>query len=113
MTKTELASKANISISFISDVTRDNGNPSLKIMERVARALGVPLPLLFEAADLDEEAVSILSGGDAVVTGLPPGYEWVTGILPSFEAYQFNKKSKATRQLLRKKRLLTRNRSPQ
>lgn len=34
MTKHELADKAHISISFLSDLTNGKANPSLKIMER-------------------------------------------------------------------------------
>ena len=36
MTKNELAEKADISNSFLSDLTNGNANPSLKIMEAIA-----------------------------------------------------------------------------
>ena len=46
MTKNELAAKADISISFLSDLTNGKANPSLKIMEAIAYALETPLPTL-------------------------------------------------------------------
>jgi transcriptional regulator with XRE-family HTH domain len=46
MTKHDLAEKAGMSISFLSDLTNGKGNPSLKIMSLIADALNVPLPTL-------------------------------------------------------------------
>jgi len=53
MTKNELAAKADISVSFLSDLTNGKANPSLKIMEAIAEALETPLPTLLESTDLD------------------------------------------------------------
>ena len=54
MTKIELAEKANISLSFLSDLTKDRANPSLRIMEAIANALETPLPILLEQTNLSE-----------------------------------------------------------
>jgi transcriptional regulator with XRE-family HTH domain len=46
--KIELAKKAGVSVSFISDMTTLKGdpNPSIQTMGKIADALAVPLPLL-------------------------------------------------------------------
>ncbi len=50
LNKTELAELAGISVSFVSDITTGKaGNPSLKVMGAIARALRIPLPLLLYA----------------------------------------------------------------
>ena len=47
MTKSELAEKAGVSISFFTDLTNDKANPSLRIIEAVAEALETPLAWSF------------------------------------------------------------------
>ena len=89
MTKQDLADKAGISISFLSDLTNGKANPSLKIMENISEALNTPLPLLLEATDLDSEALAELQGNSVAATrSLPPGYERVSVVLPEFPAFQ-------------------------
>ena len=39
MTKDRLADLAGMSVSFLSDLTNGKANPSLKIMESIAKAL--------------------------------------------------------------------------
>jgi transcriptional regulator with XRE-family HTH domain len=72
MTKHELADKAHISISFLSDLTNGKANPSLKIMEAIADALDTPLPTLLEWTDLDRDSLDALAGGHAP-RSLPEG----------------------------------------
>ena len=86
MTKLELSEKSGVSISFLSDLTTGKGNPSLKIMESIAKALEVPLPLLLESTDLDQATLNILAGGKAP-SSLPLGYERVSAILPEHHAF--------------------------
>lgn len=52
ITKAELAEKAGISISFITELTNDKANPSLRVIEAIAKALDTPLPLLFDNSDM-------------------------------------------------------------
>ncbi|MXS77954.1 helix-turn-helix domain-containing protein [Nitrosomonas sp. JL21] len=52
ISKAELSERAGVSISFLNDLTHDNANPSLRIIEAIAKALGTPLPLLFDSSDL-------------------------------------------------------------
>lgn len=46
ITKVDLAAMAGVSVSFLSDLTNSKANPSLRIMEAIAGALAVPLPML-------------------------------------------------------------------
>ncbi len=80
MTKHELADKSGVSISFLSDITTGKGNPSLKVMEDIAKALQTPLPLLLESTDLDKASLEALAG-EKVPSSLPPGYERVAGVV--------------------------------
>jgi transcriptional regulator with XRE-family HTH domain len=57
MSKHDLSEQSGVSMSFLSDLTRGKANPSLKVMEAIAEALQIPLPLLLES--------SYLSGDDA------------------------------------------------
>ena len=86
MTKNDLAHKAGISISFLSDLTNGKGNPSLKIMEAIAEALETPLPTLLELTDLDKKALDELAGGHAP-SSLPPGLFRVSAILTEFQTF--------------------------
>ena len=102
MTKIELAEKANISLSFLSDLTKDRANPSLRIMEAIANALETPLPALLELTNIDKEVVDELMKGKPQ-SRLPEGYVHVSALLTDFQAYQVslwneeNKKQVLTR----------------
>jgi len=85
MTKEQLAEMSGVSISFISDLTNGKGNPSLRIMERIADALDEPLTALLEETDLDTKTLDALAGGKP--RGLKEGYERVSVILPSHQAF--------------------------
>lgn len=86
MTKNDLATKSGVSISFLSDLTTGKANPSLKVMESLAEALDVPLPLLLENSDLDQESLDHLAGRKNT-SFLPPGFERVYAILPEHKAF--------------------------
>jgi transcriptional regulator with XRE-family HTH domain len=86
ITKYELADRSGISISFLSDLTNGKANPSLKIMESIAQALGEPLPALLENTDLDREALALLSP-HSTAPSLPDGYVKVSAILTEFQAF--------------------------
>ncbi len=100
MTKHDLAEQSGVSISFLSDLTNGKGNPSLKIMERIADALGTSLPMLLEATDMSPEDLEALKGRH-FEPSLPKGYERVSVVLPSFQAYQVKQWSEAAQKRLR------------
>lgn len=52
-----LAALSAVSAGMISQIERDQANPSLKILERLRAALNVPLSALLETADLDSMQV--------------------------------------------------------
>jgi transcriptional regulator with XRE-family HTH domain len=99
MTKHDLSERSGVSISFLSDLTTGKANPSLKVMDAIAKALDVPLPLLLESTDLDRTTLEALAGGKAV-GGLPPGYEWVSVILPEHRAFIVKKWGEEARKKL-------------
>lgn len=100
MTKHELSERSGISLSFLSDLTTGKANPSLKVMEAVAKALDTPLPLLLESTDLDQEALDALAGGKAP-SSLPPGFERVSVVLPEHRAFIVKKWGEEARIKLR------------
>ncbi|MGK5079148.1 transcriptional regulator [Janthinobacterium sp. HLX7-2] len=87
VSKNELSDRAGMSVSFLSDLTNGKANPSLKIMELIAKALDVPLPALLEMTDLDQESLDMLAGGKAP-SSLPPGYVRVAAVLNEYQAFQ-------------------------
>lgn len=101
LTKSDLASKANISISFLSDLTTGQGNPSLRIMEQIAAALDTPLATLLESTDLDKESLDALAGGHARLS-LPGGYVRVAATLTEFQAFQVRQWDQENRKKLAK-----------
>jgi transcriptional regulator with XRE-family HTH domain len=103
MTKQELAEKADISMSFLSDLTHGKANPSLKIMESIANAFGVPLPYMLESTELTPEQLAELRQDSAApMASVPPGYERVSGIVTEFEAFQVKQWAEAARKRLRR-----------
>lgn len=86
LTKSELAESADMSISFLSDLTNGKANPSLKILEQIAAALDTPLPMLLESSDLDQEAMDAIAGGK-MPQSLPKGYVRISAVLPEAQAF--------------------------
>lgn len=103
MTKNDLAHKAGISVSFLSDLTNGKANPSLKIMDAIADALETPLPTLLELTDLDRATLDMLAGGHAR-RSLPEGFLRVTAILTEFQAYNVRQWDQENRKHLQEKK---------
>ena len=96
MSKNELSDRAGMSVSFLSDLTNGKANPSLKIMESIAKALDVALPALLEITDLDQESLDMLAGGKAP-NSLPSGYVRVAAVLTEYQAFQVRQWNEANR----------------
>ena len=47
MTLEDLSFEANVNKNYLSDLERGNRNPTVKILERIAAALGITLEELF------------------------------------------------------------------
>lgn len=103
MTKSELAELAGISVSFLSDLTNGKANPSLKIMDAIARALSSALPALLEITDLDDETLDALAGGKAIKS-LPDGYVRVSAVLTEFQAFNVKQWDQENRRKLNRNR---------
>jgi len=86
LTKNELAHKAGISLSFLSDITTGSANPSVKTMEAIADALDTPLPTLLEVTDLDPGSLAALASGHRARI-LPKGFAYVSVVLTDFQAF--------------------------
>lgn len=97
ISKNELSDRAGMSVSFLSDLTNGKANPSLKIMESIAKALDVALPALLEITDLDQESLDLLAGGKAP-NSLPQGYVRVAAVLTEYQAFQVRQWNEANRQ---------------
>jgi len=102
MTKQELSKRSGVSISFLSDLTTGKANPSLKVMESLATALDVALPLLLESTDMDSKTLEELAGHPARKS-LPEGYERVTVVLPEHKAFIVKKWAEETRKKIKGK----------
>ena len=87
MTKHELAVQADISDSFLSDLTNGRANPSLRILEAIAEALETPLPLLLELTDLDKDTLDELAGGKAP-RSLPTGFLRTSAVLTEYQSFR-------------------------
>ena len=101
ITKTELATKAGVSIAFFTDLTNDKANPSLRIIEAIAEALETPLPMLLDSSDMDLADLEALAKRKP--GRLPKGFVWKGGVLSEYEAYQVDQWDKKNRELLSKK----------
>lgn len=99
MTKQELSQKAGVSISFLSDLTNGKANPSLRVMESIANALDVALPVLLETTDLDEHSLMLMADGKPVKKS-PSRYVRVSVILSEQQAFRVRMWSEHTRQKL-------------
>src|SRR5689334_4163015 len=103
MNKLELAQRADMSPSFLSDLTNGTANPSLKIMESLSLALDVPLPMPPEATDLPPECLDSLAGGKAP-RSLPECFVRVCAILKEYQAFNVRQWDEANRKSLAKKK---------
>jgi transcriptional regulator with XRE-family HTH domain len=110
LTKNELAKRAGISVSFLSDLTNGKANPSLKIMEALAAALDMPLPPLLEMTDLDRDTLHALTGGNPPGS-LPDGLVRATGILTGYQAFIVKKWDEENRKVLANRQTENRTRT--
>jgi transcriptional regulator with XRE-family HTH domain len=83
--KEQLSKISGVSTSLISDLTNGKGNPSLRIMERIADALNKPLIELIEETDLDSKSLEALASNKP--RGIAEGYERISLILSSHQAF--------------------------
>jgi transcriptional regulator with XRE-family HTH domain len=101
ITKEQLSKISGVSMGFICDLTNGKGNPSLRIMEQIADALDTALPALLEQTDLDRQSLEALTGGK--LRGVAEGYERVSLILPSHQAFIARQWAKEAMEHLKKK----------
>lgn len=81
MTKRELVKRSGLSSTFIFEVLRHEGSPSLRSLEALAAAVNATLCELFD------EEVCDTSRPDAKRRVAPPGLELVTVALPPEKAF--------------------------
>lgn len=108
MTKSELADLADMSNSFLTDITLDNGNPSLKKMSAISDALGEPLTAMLETTDLDKETIDALAGTGKPLRSLPDGYVRLSVILTNHQAFIARLQSQENRKKILNKKKPTR-----
>ena len=102
ITKEQLSKISGVSMGFICDLTNGKSNPSLRIMGQIADALDTSLPALLEETDLDRQSLEALTGGK--LRGVEEGYERVSLILPSHQAFIARQWAKEAMEQLKKKR---------
>lgn len=51
MSQEDLALEANVNKNYLSDLERGTRNPTLKVMEKIANALGISLEELFRGIE--------------------------------------------------------------
>lgn len=85
MTKKDLANLTGLSPAYLTMITKQNTNPTLNVMEKIADALNVPLPYLLLNNDLPKS--------DEIIhqSSVVHGYEYVSVLLPSFQAHVVKK----------------------
>ena len=85
MTQPELAARAGISMTFLSQILAGNANPSLQVLAALAVALDVPLSRLFDMTELGEVGREHLPGKGKLEVA-PPGCRRVNCVLPEPQA---------------------------
>jgi len=87
LSKHTLASRAGMSVSFLSDLTNGKANPSLKIMAAIADALGAALPSLLEISAHEREAMTIAAPRQ-LMEPIPTELVRVTANLTEYQAFR-------------------------
>jgi transcriptional regulator with XRE-family HTH domain len=85
ITKEQLSKISGVSTSLISDLSNGKGIPSLRIMEWITDKLDKPLTELLEETDLDCKSLVVLAGGK--LRGIAEGYERISLLLSSHQAF--------------------------
>ncbi len=101
ISKADLAERAGVSISFLNELTHDNANPSLRIIEAIAKALETPLPLLFDSSDMSAAERALLVEDDS--GHLAKGFVWKGAVLTEFQAFQVSQWDHDNRELIKGK----------
>lgn len=83
LTTTQLADRAGVSKSMISQIEHGNANPSIGTARSIATALEVPLFRLFLSSDGQHEAHTTLVRKDERIKLLVPGSQAVRELLTS------------------------------
>lgn len=94
MTLQDVADHTDVSVSMLSAVERGEKAPTVVVLDRIARGLGVPLPQLLEARDpsliirrrTEQDVVDEPGGWQRIVlTPVVPGvnFEWIRTTLPA------------------------------
>ena len=89
LNRKELSEKTGVSQGFLSDLANGKANPSLRVMEQIARAFSVPLSELLEHVEpefLDE--IGLPTSDNPAQMEVPKGFERITVTLPEHQAYQ-------------------------
>lgn len=96
MKQYELAAKANVSVSYLSEVMNAKGNPSLETIAALAEALGASVVVLLQSPS---EACSDVDIGSVETSreGLPPGFQRVSATVTDVQAFQVSKWDSAAR----------------
>lgn len=93
LNKAELSRRSGVSFAYICDLVKGEGNPSIKTMEAIAKALNIEMPRLLERHEGETWIGKPLK--------IPEGYERVSAILPKFDAYLVKKKAAETQKKIK------------
>ena len=104
MNVNELHQLSGVSNSFLGDLTKGQGNPSIKIMQAIAEAFQVPLPMMIENVESQLWKQYYNGEIEAVIPQLPKGFEYVGAILPEEKAYRVKLWDKDARKQVKKLR---------
>lgn len=109
ITKQEFSALAGVSGGFLTELARGSANPTLRTMQTIAEALGVPLPLLLKPLNSDEwQAIIALSQrkpNELKKEEAPEGYGYVEHVLlPLHKVYVISEWEKEAKKSLRQRK---------
>ena len=104
LSKHTLASRAGMSVSFLSDLTNGKANPSLKIMAAIADALGLALPSLLAISAHEQDATTIGAPRE-LMEPIPTGLVHVTANLTEYQAFRVRQWDDANKHATRRHQL--------
>lgn len=95
---TALGASSGVSVSFLSEITTGQANPSLKNMEAISQALNVPLPLMLTNVEPEVWAsIEAMSERKPMATPKDTGvYRYISGYLPDHQAHMVARWIEAT-----------------
>ena len=68
-----LAERSDVAIGSLSQIERGLTQPSIRTLQKVAAAVGVPLSWFFEPRDAEEDGVVVRAGSGALLATKPNG----------------------------------------